>query len=314
MNNNNPQTPPGQGQVPPHRLDEIQNELRALRDQNQQLRGQIDYMSQSSRQQAPQQQDNYKSPFDEQVDRALEQKFQRMIDAKLNPIATEFRNNLGYIVDKTDELGYKQQFGDDRFNKFQDKVQGLRQDYQARGQYISREEALRMVYFEETGKKATPTQTAPAPKTPVFDPHFGTMVDPDTRMPIQEGQTLQPLNENNSQQAPPQGTPNENYSQQQWLNQNNAAWDRSPSQHPGQMHNQQNMQQNMQQGPDGFSQQNNSNHPYQNPYGQRPNLPGQGVNQASPGNPEQRGHMTLDINSSDSDLAAFEQRYGDVPL
>src|SRR5690606_2620083 len=68
--------------------------------------------------------------------------------------------------------------------------------------------------------------------------------------------------------------------------------------------------------PSGFHPQQNNNHPHSNPFGvQRPNLPSQGLN---PQTPAQRGGpaapMQLDIDSSDAELEAFANKYGDIPL
>lgn len=292
MNNNqNPQPPPNQGQqVPAFRQDEIMNELRALRDQNQQLRGQIDYLSASQRQQIqqPQQADQYKSPFEESVDRALTEKFQRMIQGTLDPLVNQFKQQIGYVVDRTDEVAFQTQYGNERYKKYLDKVEDIRSEYQRRGQYIPREEALRIAYFEETGKKPTPQpqEQAPQQPQPKFDPFFGTMVGPDGK-PIQEGMEME---QQQQQQMPTNQAP---------------GWQQFPQQQPPQ---QQMQQQPM---PSGFAPQPNQNHPMTNPFGQ---LPDQGMNNPYPGNPQQSGHLSLDVYASDNDLKAFEDKYGDVPL
>lgn len=293
MNNNqNPQVPPNQN-LPQHRLDELMGEVKALRDQNQQLRGQIDYISRGQQQQNQQQQSQPqppKSPFDENIDRALEEKFAWMMQQKLNPLVDQFKQQIGYVVDRTDEVSFQNQYGNERYKKYLDKVNTIRRDYEQRGQYIPREEALRIAYFEETGKKPQPApqEQQPQQEQPKFDPYFGKMVGPDGKPLTENPEAVQqPL----QQQQPTTQAP---------------GWQQYPEQQqpPQQMQPQQQM-------PNGFSPQENQNHPTTNPFGQ---LPDQGINNPYPGNPQATGHLTLDIQANDSDLKAFEDKYGDVPL
>lgn len=284
----------GQQNVPDHRLDEIMSEVRKLRDENNQLRGQIDYISQAKG--ANQQtQTPVESPFDPKVDKALNEKFQRMLQESLTGVEQKLSQQIGYVVDRTDELSFKQTYGSERFQKFHEKVDRLREDYQRRGQYIPREEALRIVYFEETGKKAHPEPTTQEPAKPEYDPYFGTMVDPQTKLPVQSQAATQlddwgnPIPVQNQQVMPEQNV----------------------QQQSAQVPTQQTQQQAM---PTGFEQRTNQTHPYNNPFNQPPQLPNQGMSPSAPGSQQGTQRMTLDLYASDDQLAAFEKNFGNVPL
>jgi hypothetical protein len=288
-NNNQPvQMPPGQHPVPDHRLEELQNELKAMRDQNSQLRGQVDYMAKNiNGPQAPAK--PVESPFDPKVDEALNAKIQGMFQNLIDPLKQTVEQQIGFVVDKTDELSYKQQYNNDRFAKFNDKVETLRQDYQTKGQYLPREEALKIVYFEETGRKASPEQIQATPEPqpqPQFDQWSQSFIDPVT------GQPVDPATVNQEQHfVPPQETPPAPQPTQVM---------------PGAQHQRQAM-------PTGFEQNQHSNHPHSNPYGQPPALPGQGVNAPASqphGNPNQI--TNLELGASDAELEAFEQKFGNV--
>lgn len=296
MQQQHTQTPPGQpdpNQVPDHRFDELAKELRLLRDQNQQLRGQIDYMAQSRN--TPQQQTPKESPFDPKVDEALNYKFKQLMEASIDPIKRQTTEQIGYLVDQNDDLKFQLKYGGEKFKKYHEQVERLRQDYQAKGQYIPREEALRIVYFEETGKKAQPAQAGtPQQVEPKYDPYLQTYVNPQTGQPVgtpdHTGFAPEPEQQTQTPQVP------------QWQ-QPNAQAPQMPQQTTPQVP------------PTGFEQHTHSQHPYQNPYGAPPQLPQQGVHNPAATNPAPMNqHLTVDLESSDAELEAFEKKYGDISL
>ena len=296
QNNPNTQVPPiqhqnqQQQQVPDHRFKELEDRLRNLSDQNQQLRGQVDYMAKNNgQQQAPEK--PVESPFEQKVEDALNAKIQAAITKSMQPMESQFKEQIGYLVDKSDDMNYRMNYGGDKFAKYQAKVDEVRGDFQGRGRYISREDALRMVHFEETNKapKSDPQQVANA--QPKFDPYFGQMV----------GEDGQPIGQDNLAPSPEEQTPQQPPQQQQWPIQNQPQQVQQPA--GVQQFNPNQQQQDMQ------TQANLSANGYQTP-----NLPQQGVNQQfnSDQSVQNQGHMNLELDSSDADLAAFENKYGDI--
>jgi hypothetical protein len=285
-----PQTSANQ-QVPDYRRDELAERIRQLELQNTQLRTSLDHVT---RQQQPNSQQQSEPIFKPEVEQGMRQLFESWV----KPIRTEFANQLGYLVDQTDEAKYMLQYGNsDKFNRFNDKVDRLRQDYQARGQYIPREEALRIVYLEETGKKAQPDPQAPPPQpqeeAPKFDPYFKAYVDPKTGKPITgiPGEMGEP-----QQQMQPQF-------QQQPQQQMQPQYPQSP---------QEQYQQN-QQIP--YQQQMQQAHVPTQSWSNGFDLGDQNPNPASPSAaPQPHRYPQIDLTSTDADLQAFEDRFGDIPL
>lgn len=295
-NNYNSQMPPNQQneQVPSHRVDEMLEQMKQLQAQNQQLRQLIDQTARPNTQQP-------KSAFNPEVEAALRQ----FVQQELNPMAEQMRQQVGMLYEATDEANYKLKYSDPKFSQYNDKVEKLRQEQQRQGRWVPREEALKMVYFEETGKKAPAAAQAPAPQQPVFDPYFNAMVDPATGKPV-------------SMSAPQPGA--EEGQQQNWQQQGQQQPPQYQQQPPAWQQPQQQQQQapqNYQPQPTGFQRPPSgySAHPYANPYGQPPQLPNQGVNSQMPSDQSQRGApQALSLESSDADLEAFANRFGDVPL
>lgn len=295
-----PQTPPNpqgtegqapQGNVPDHRLEEIMQKMRTLELQNTQLRTQIDYMTNKGQQPGQPGQQQQQSPFKPEVQQAISD----LVNQRLEQERTQFRQQIGMLYDQLDAVNFTTKYSGDKYSKFHSKVDQLRQEYQARNQYITREDALRMVYFEETGKKdmqpQPQPQAAPQPQAPVYDPYFQTWVDPQTGRPVPPQQTV--AQEDDELQQPPPA-------QQPWAQAPQAP---TPQAQPaGQFVPGQRM-------PTG------SNHPHGNAYGQTFKLPNQGVNQpATPTHQAQSARAPLSLESSDDDLAAFEKNFGDIPL
>jgi hypothetical protein len=293
-NNNNPQMPPS-GQLPTHRTDEIAERLRQMETENANLRGQVNMMAQQFKPQPQQPQAPVESPFDEAVDRALNQKIQQVLTQTISPLQEQVTQQIGYLVDKNDELAFNQSYSGDRFSKYKDKVESVRREYETKGKYIPREEALRIVYFEETGKKAQPENPAPVTQEPKFDPYFGKMVNPETGKPLTEEEIA---NYNTPQAAPPTEQPVDQYAQPPAYNQPQAP--QAPAFQPM---------------PTGMQPPVNQNHPNNNPFQGMGELPPQGMNQPYGEQPTQQANaLNLDVYASDDQLQAFDNKFGDVPL
>jgi len=279
-----------QAQLPEHRQDDVADRLRQIENENNQLRGQINMMAQNLKQPAaPTQEPAFESPFDENVDQALTKKIQHAIQGIINPMQEKMTNQIGFLVDQNDSLKYNQSYSGDRFSKYKDKVESLRQDYQTRGQYIPREEALRIVYFEETGKKAAAAPPTPTTQEPKFDPYFGTMVNPETGAPLTPEEMI---NHQNTQQPAPVAQPAQPIQMNQ-MNQQPAAQVPAP--------------------PTAFSPQQPQN--TQAPFPGMGELPQQGMNQPHGGEQQTApSNQSFDVYASDDQLQAFENKFGDIPL
>jgi hypothetical protein len=269
-----PQTPPGQqNAVPDHRFEEIQAQMRKLEMQNQQLRGHIDAMTQ--RQAATQPPPEEENGFKPEVAQQLE----KFIKKHVEPLQHELKNSLGLLYDSQDEVRFQQTYNGDRWTKYRPKVEQLRQEMQAQGKWVTREQALQMVYFEETGKKPAPEATKEATK-PVYDPYFNGLVDPATGLPVKP-QVAAPVQEEQWTQEPAPQAPAQ------------PQWQQQPPQGQWQQPPQQMMQQPKQQ------------------FG----LPDQGINPAfSSEHQNVRAPRELSIDASDAELAAFEKTMGDIPF
>lgn len=302
MNNQNPQMPPNQ-HVPDHRVDEMMERIRTLELQNTQLRTTVDFLKQVPGTQNPQAQQN--PAFKPEVQEAIRNEIKQMV----SPMETQYRQQLGYLADQLDQAKFQSTYGGDKYAKLLPKVEHLRQQMQAQNQYVTREQALQMVWFEETGKKGLQPDPAQVPQQqqapqPKFDPFFGTYVDPVTGKPLQqqsfapEEQEQQPQQMQQQFQQPPQAP-----QQMQWQQQQQA-----PQQQPVQQY---------QPMPQGFQPQHQQTaHPHGNAYGQQFQMPNQGVNSPHlPAHQQQNdGRRALSLESNDADLQAFEDKFGDIPL
>jgi hypothetical protein len=293
-NNNNSQMPPNQQQqnVPDHRLQEMQERLRQLELQNTQLRTTVDYMRQGPQGAA---QPPANPIFKPEVEEAIKQ----VVNQRLQPMEQQYRQQIGFLADQLDEAKFNLNYSNDKFKPYHDKVKQIHQQAIAENRYITREDALKMVYFEETGKKnVEPTPQVQEPQQPKFDPFFGTTVDPTTGKPImpdnsgfapQEEQIMQqgqqPMHNMQAQQ-PMQWQQQQQQPQQQWQQQQVAPGAQAPM----------------------------SQHPHGNAYGQF-QLPNQGMNpQSAPQHQQNSARGPLGLDSSDADLQAFENNFGDIPL
>lgn len=291
-----PNQPQGQGnQLPEHRLAELENRLRQAELQNTQLRTTLDFVQrgQQNPAQAPQQ-----SAFKPEVADAIKQ----LVNERLAPMETQHKQQIGFLVDQLDAAKFQLNYGAEKFAPYQEKVEQIRQQEIARGNFVPREEILRMVYFEETGKKnVQPAPEAPAaPKAPVFDPYFNTYVDPDTKLPIQPNQNFAPEQmQEQPQNMPPQQMPP---AQPQFQPQPQQNW--QPPQQPQQFQVQ-----------PGARQPNQTMHPHGNAYGQNFGLPGQGVNTPAQSGTQSNPRAPLNLETAtEADLQAFENSFGEIPL
>lgn len=175
--------------VPDHRLEEVMNRLRTLEQENARLRGTLDATFTRIQ---PDQQEPEDSPFQPEVERALQQKFDRELKKRFQPIEQQTKAAIGALADQNDALRFALTYGQDEYLKYQDKIERLREERSRAGQWVSREDAYRHIYFEENRKKPTANpQPSASTAAPSIDPYTGLMRE-------QAAVDTQP------QQAPPQ--------------------------------------------------------------------------------------------------------------
>lgn len=160
--------------VPDHRLDEMMQNFRRLEQDNQRLRGTVDaLMARQPVQPTPEPEE---SPFQPEVERALQARFEREMAKRFAPIEQQTKQAIGALADQNDHLKFSLRYGADVYEKFQDKIERVREERSRAGQWVSREDAYRLVYFDENGKKpAVNPATVPqaAPQAPALDPYTG---------------------------------------------------------------------------------------------------------------------------------------------
>lgn len=159
--------------VPDHRLDEMMQNFRRLEQDNQRLRGTVDaLMARQPVQPTPEPE----GPFQPEVERALQARFEREMAKRFAPIEQQTKQAIGALADQNDHLKFSLRYGADVYEKFQDKIERVREERSRAGQWVSREDAYRLVYFDENGKKpAVNPATVPqaAPQAPALDPYTG---------------------------------------------------------------------------------------------------------------------------------------------
>lgn len=282
MNNNN-QTPQG---VPDHRLNELMDRIRQMELQNVQLRATIDHMAKPA-----DQTQKKESKFNPEVEQALEE----FVNSRVKNVEAEFKNQLGYLADQNDELNFRLKYSGDRYEKFVPKIERMRQEQIAQGRWVSREDILKHIYFEETGKKpAESPAPAPQEKAPVWSPYFNAYVDPDTNLPL-SGDKLAKVTqapEQEALQAP----------QTQQVSAPPPHWQAPLETHEAA----QQQPQAYQAAPSGFGQRA----PVQSAHGA---LPPQSIHGQAPAQ-QRAAPIELSLESSDAQLEAFAKQYGDIPL
>jgi hypothetical protein len=194
MNNQNPES----GQLPQHRMTELMEELRKLRDDNSRLKGTIDQIYQRQMSPPPTQQEP--EPFEQPVAQAIEKKVRAIIE----PETQRLKQTIGYVMDENDYLKFVQKWGHDTAEKYRDKIEKVRDEANRGGRYVTREEAYQRVYFDENTRKPQPK---PEPAQQQLDPYTGqwaqtaqpTQTPPVQAAPVQPQQTPPPA----QQQAAP---------------------------------------------------------------------------------------------------------------
>ena len=182
----NPQQPPN-NQVPDHRFQEMQEQLRKLADDNLKLQGTINYMSQqqNQRQQEPTTPDPADQIFKPEVNEAIDKRIQRQLSQE----RTQFQNGFNVLAEQNDNLRFQVQFGTDTYKKYAPQIENLRQQRVQSGQpWISREEAYKQIYFEENSKKPRENPIPAQQVAPTFDPYTQKWVTPQAAQPTQNAQ------------------------------------------------------------------------------------------------------------------------------
>lgn len=174
--------------VPDHRLDEIMQEMRELRNQNQRLRGTVDAIMQRPTQQAAPEPEE--SPFAPEVEAALSKRFEREMAKRFAPMEHQNRQAIGNLADQNDHLRFSLMYGTDTYSKYQDKIERIRAERAQQGQWVTREDAYKHVFFEENGRKpAANPASAPKAEAPAIDPYTGMLKEPEaTATPAPEPQ------------------------------------------------------------------------------------------------------------------------------
>jgi hypothetical protein len=274
---------PAPNQLPQHRQDEWREEMRVLREQNQQLRSTLDQVM--LRQQQPQtQQVPEETPFDPKVDEAIKSRFKSLLSQE----TAQFKNAIGFLTEQNDQLRFQQMYGVDTYNKYKDKIKSVRDERTRMGQYVTHEDAYKYVAYDETQRK--PQQKPEPAQSPVFDSYLGRFLTPEE---IKQNPALQ--------QAQPAQQP----MQQQ--------------QRPMQQM-QQPMQQQMQPGIQQEYPQPNFPQPnrQQQQIPRDPQNADFGLPPVGTPNPGVMGgaqpQSRLDLTTTDKGLEAFADKYGDIPL
>ena len=160
--------------VPDHRFDELMQRVRASEEQNQRLRGTVEALMARQPQQAQPAQSE-ESPFQPEVERALQARFEREMAKRLQPLEQQHRNAFGAMADSNDHLRFALQYGQDTYEKNKEKIERIREERSRQGQWVSREDAYRHIFFDENGKKpaVSPAPAQRLPEAPSIDPYTG---------------------------------------------------------------------------------------------------------------------------------------------
>lgn len=160
-------------QVPDHRFQEMQERQRAYEEKIARLEGTINYMAQQS-QRPPPQADPTDQVFQPQVSEAIDKRIQRQLMAEKSQIQAAFNG----LADRNDHLAFQVQYGVDTYKKYAPQIEDIRKQRLSQGQYVSREEAYKQVYFEENSRKPKEQPAAAAAVSPMFDPYTQKWVTP----------------------------------------------------------------------------------------------------------------------------------------
>jgi hypothetical protein len=190
----NIQQPPN-NQVPDHRFQELQEQLRKLADDNLKLQGTINYMAQQQNQRQPQ---NPQAPnpedsvFKPEVNEAIDKRIQRQLQQETQ----KYANGFNVLAEQNDNLRFQIQYGVDTYKKLGPQIETLRQQRVNSGQpWLSREDAYKQIYFEENQRKPKENPVQAQPVASMFDPYTQTWVTPQANQPAQQpNQQVQPPN------------------------------------------------------------------------------------------------------------------------
>lgn len=272
-------------QVPDHRMSEISEQLRRMREENQQLRNTLNQVYQ--RQMTPPPTGKKESPFDPKVDQALQERLNDIIQERFEPKLKQAENAIGALADRNDALEFQIKWGKEAVEKYGPKIEELKKAQEQNGRWISREEAYKHIFFEETARKPQPKPEGPKP--PQFDPYLNRfvgqeapqLVEADAQLPGQQqipGQPQQPGQFPGQQQF--QQMPQAQYPVQNAGQYPQQPWQQQPQQNPG-----------IPNLPPMTDQRPVSNLPNANPSG-----------------------MGLDLTSDEAALASWEKKFGDSPI
>lgn len=202
--------PPTQTQdsVPLHRFNEIYQRVKSLEEQNQNYRQTIDsYVLEMNRQrqaaQQPQSQQIEESPFEKPVQQALEKIIEQRIRQHVEPLAQQFRGNLGQLADQQDRVGFVSQYGADVFTKHGEKINQIRDARLRNGQWTTHEEAYKFILADEFGRQAKPKAQTQTQQAPAIDPYTGQQTQ--TQQAVQPVAPQAPVQAQENFDLPPQG-------------------------------------------------------------------------------------------------------------
>lgn len=295
MNNPNNQSPNQPGNQMSDQFQQLLNEVRTARNENQQLRGQLDMMARQFATGQPQQQPTKAAAFDPKVQQALDEEFNK----RLGPIQNQFQQVTGMMRDETDEAKFRLTFRGSKYDKYIPEVEAEMRNLKSQGKWMPREQVLQYQYFQDQGKKAQEPAAAAQQIVPVYDSYINQWKDPVSGQVVAQPSAIQ---------IPPGGAPQVAQDQQQQQQQVQQQQQQQPN--PAQM-------------PNGYQQ------PGQQPFFAQPQQqqdPNQQNNwtpnlgNSAPPPPGGQGTAPVNFNggltvdASDKTLDGWAEKYGDVPL
>jgi hypothetical protein len=275
-----PQNPGNQNHmIPKERFDQVLSQVETLKQQNSEMRGMIQslFQQQQAQRQPQQPPPPEETPFEPNTQKAIKSLFQQELRQQINPLVQDFRQQIGHLSDENDKLLFINTYGLESYDKYKPKIESLRREQSQQGRYITREEAYKLVHFDETQRKpkTQPTQ----PLGPAFDPYTGDIVNPQQTQVNPGQQPGQPPQQQQAQFQQPQQAP---------------PYNPQVAQHyqvPG------------------FQPQ-----PQSNEFGENydPGLPPAGITEGGFVPPQNAGQVgPLNIGMSDKELDAWAEKYGD---
>ncbi len=169
MSNNNE----AQRQVPDQRLDQMMEQFRLLREENGKLKQAVDYYAAQTQKPPPVPVKEEDSDFQPHIDKALSKKIQK----EMKQLEDRMNQANNFFADRDDLILFHQKYGAKQYDDYKDKIEGLRAQRFQQGQPLTREDAFRLVAFEDRGKKPQILNETKASE-PVFDPYLGKYTTP----------------------------------------------------------------------------------------------------------------------------------------